>query len=459
MPATPRISVVTASYNQGKFIGRTIESVLAQNYPNLEHIVVDGMSTDDTPAVLARYPHLRVLREPDRGQADAINKGFRLATGDVYCFLNSDDTFLPGALHRVAAELSPARGRHIVTGRCIYVDENDKPTGAEHPSGPMTHRRVLEVWKVHAVPQPSTFWTPDVWRRCGALDVSDQLVLDYDLMCRFSRHYALHFIDQVLATFRLHAASKSCSHASEEIYAQAIRASRRYWGSPLGPRYWLLRWSLSEHRFEKRWGRRSKAARLAGTAYAAWGQGKRLRGAARGAAAALLGPEVLVPRFLARLCSGARRSSAGQDRTTGQPGPLSPLTRAWWNFTGQHPDGPVGPKFVTTVDTGPTHRSLRVVGRSVLEGCPQPRSIAVSVDGRVVHRHRADGGPSFSLAVPLGPLRPGPHEVTIASDTCFVPHEYVGNEDYRPLAFRLIRLALSEERAEGARPSSASRAA
>src|SRR5206468_5733093 len=103
----PRISVVTSSYNQGRFLGRTIDSVLAQDYPNLEHIVVDGMSADETPAVLARYPHLRVLREKDRGQADAINKGFRLATGDVYCFLNSDDTFLPGALHRVAREVDP----------------------------------------------------------------------------------------------------------------------------------------------------------------------------------------------------------------------------------------------------------------------------------------------------------------------------------------------------------------
>src|SRR2546423_4123289 len=129
----PRISVVTSSYNQGKFIGRTIESVLAQDYPNLEHIVVDGMSTDDTPAVLARYPHLKVIREPDSGQSEAINKGFRLATGDIFCFLNSDDTFLPDALHRVAQEIDPAQGRHVVMGRCAYIDEEDVPNRIEHP--------------------------------------------------------------------------------------------------------------------------------------------------------------------------------------------------------------------------------------------------------------------------------------------------------------------------------------
>ena len=77
----PKVSIVTSSYNQGDFIGRTIDSIRAQDYPDIEHIVVDGMSTDATVDVLARYPHLKVIREPDRGQADAINKGFRIAIG------------------------------------------------------------------------------------------------------------------------------------------------------------------------------------------------------------------------------------------------------------------------------------------------------------------------------------------------------------------------------------------
>ena len=123
---SPRISIVTASFNQARFIRETIESVLAQGYADVEHIVVDGRSTDDTPLILDDYPHLKVVREPDRGQADAINKGFRLATGDVFAFLNSDDTLLPGALERVAAEIDPARGRHVVMGRCRFVDENGR---------------------------------------------------------------------------------------------------------------------------------------------------------------------------------------------------------------------------------------------------------------------------------------------------------------------------------------------
>src|SRR5947209_10932784 len=228
----PRISVVTSSYNQGRFLGRTIESVLTQYYPDLEHIVVDGMSTDETPDVLARYSHLKVVREPDSGQSEAINKGFRVATGDIFCFLNSDDTFLPGSLHRVAREIDPARGRHVVMGRCAYIDEDDVPNRIEHPSSYVNHERVLKVWLGHCIPQPATFWTREVWETCGPLDENDHLVLDYDLMCRISRRYDFHVIDQVLAAYRLHASSKSCSNAEEKVRETAIRASRRYWGPP-----------------------------------------------------------------------------------------------------------------------------------------------------------------------------------------------------------------------------------
>ena len=145
MPILPRISVVTPSFNQGRFIAQTIDSVVGQAYPNVEHIIVDGMSTDETPAVLARYPHLRVVREPDRGAAQAINKGFRLARGNILCYLNSDDTLLPGALHRVAQEIDPSRDRHVVTGRCLYTDEQGTSLDMEHAwQAAVSRRRLLD---------------------------------------------------------------------------------------------------------------------------------------------------------------------------------------------------------------------------------------------------------------------------------------------------------------------------
>jgi glycosyltransferase involved in cell wall biosynthesis len=250
MSPLPRISVVTTSYNQGAFIGETIESVLAQNYPNVEHIVVDGMSTDDTVAVLSRYDHLRIIRERDKGAADAINKGFRVATGDIWCFLNSDDTLLPSALHRVAREIDPAAGRHVVMGRCRYVDEHGRFFGVEHPCHFESFHRVLEVWKGHCIPQPAVFWTPEVWKTCGPLDVG-LIHFDYDLFCRFARRYRFHVIDQLLANYRLHSEAKTAEWSEAERLEDSIRLSRRYWGSPLLPMYWRLTLSLAFHRFNR----------------------------------------------------------------------------------------------------------------------------------------------------------------------------------------------------------------
>ena len=408
MASFPRISVVTSSYNQGRFIGRTIQSVLAQDYPNLEHIVVDGMSTDDTPEVLARYPHLRVIREPDSGQAEAINKGFRLATGDVYCFLNSDDTFLPGALHRVAREIDPARGRHVVMGRCAFVDEDDNATGVEHPSGFIGHDRVLEVWRIHCIPQPATFWTAEVWRRCGPLDEREQLVLDYDLMCRISRYYHFHFIDQVLATYRLHKESKSCANASDLIYEHATRVSRKYWGRPWSLRYWRMLLSMTLFNYRGR--RRHRAAELHEAGRQARAARRWMRRWACEFKAACFVPEVTLRRlwllhaaarlrrWLPRIYSGARTWNSPQ---------LPLVTSAWRNFTGLHADGTVGPVFRTAVEISPGRRWLHVTGIPVLGRLPLPLQIQTSLDGCLLAKVRLTEARPFSIKVSVANFAPG----------------------------------------------------
>ncbi len=236
MDRWPRISIVTPSFNQARYIVATVESVIAQDYPNLDHIVIDGGSTDGTLDRLARYTHVRLVSEADRGHADALNKGFRLATGEIWGFLNSDDTLLPGALHRVAREVDPGRGRQIVMGRCRFIDAEGRSSGLEHPSRFEGHRRVLEIWKGHTIPQPAVFWTPEVWKACGPMD--DQLQsawVDYDLFCRFSRRYRFHFVDQVLAAYRLHPESKTVRWAGTDRLEEGIAISRSHWGFAAAP--------------------------------------------------------------------------------------------------------------------------------------------------------------------------------------------------------------------------------
>jgi glycosyltransferase involved in cell wall biosynthesis len=442
MQRPPRISIVTSSFNQGRYIERTIQSVLDQSYPNLEHIVVDGMSTDETVSVLARYPHLRVIREPDSGQADAINKGFRVATGEIFGYLNSDDTLEPGALARVAREIEPGRGRHVIVGRCRFVDEHDRFAGIEHPSGFESHRRVLEIWKGHLLPQPAIFWTPEVWERCGPLDEREHLMLDYDLFCRFSRQYAFHPVDQVLAHYRLHTESKTGAVDDAQRLEASIRVSRRYWGSSTSLQFWQIVASYARFRFD----RRHRASRLLVAGREDWRQRRRLAAVPRAAAGALLGPDValdvllvpvLKPGTLAAIRGGLQLSRRWRSPAE------SPQTQAWRDFSALHADGWAGPRVVLPVDVEPVHDGVALVGKVAFGRLPRPLELEAFLDGRPVGRHRIGRARDFSVAWPLGDVTPGRHELQIVSNAYTVPHDVLRNQDFRPLSFKLEQLTLT----------------
>ena len=236
--SVPKISIVTPSFNQGDYIEETIKSVLQQNYPNLEHIVVDGGSTDHTRQILAKYPHLKIICEPDRGQADAVNKGLRAAKGDIIGWLNSDDTYYPGVLDSVAQTIDPQRGIFIAMGRCAYIDEAGRPTGREHPSKFLSHRRVVEIWKDYTIPQPALFFHKAVYEQCGGLDEGLYFALDYDLFLRYTKAFAIHTVDRVWATYRIHTESKTTEISQGELLEKSLTVSRRYWGDPTALSYW-----------------------------------------------------------------------------------------------------------------------------------------------------------------------------------------------------------------------------
>ena len=211
----PSISVVTPSYNQAQFIAQTVESVRDQHYPNLEHLILDGLSTDDTLDVLTRYADdVVVVSEADSGQTDAINKGLRKATGDIICWLNSDDYLLPGALHAVGEFFEQHPDVAWVTGDAVIVDEAGRPI----QSAVRAYKRVLRMLPsavylgvTNGIVQPATFWRRSLHDRLGYLDETLHYTMDYDWWLRLREVSRPGTIKRTVAAFRIHGQSKSGS--------------------------------------------------------------------------------------------------------------------------------------------------------------------------------------------------------------------------------------------------------
>jgi len=226
----PLVSVVTPSFNQARFLERTLESVLGQEYPRIEYIVVDGGSTDASPEIIRNYSSRLAWSgsEPDGGQTDAINKGFTHAHGDILAWLNSDDTWLPGAVAAAveAFRWYPACG--LIYGAANYIDEKDRVIG-RFPSA-QTDQRLLRQGYVH-IPQQAAFFRGDLWRTVGPLDPSFYFAMDYDLWTRIAARAPLKFIPQIWANFRLHGAAKTIA-SDERCWPEMLRVHYRDGGSP-----------------------------------------------------------------------------------------------------------------------------------------------------------------------------------------------------------------------------------
>jgi len=222
----PKISLVTPSLNQGKFIRATIESVLSQGYPDLDYRVQDGGSTDGTLAVLREFePRVPFVSEKDRGQADAINRGLSKATGEVLGYLNSDDVLLPGALAAVGEAFASDPELLFVWGRASYLDEAGRAV-SRYLARPDAIERLADSC---FIAQPAAFFRRKVWDEIGPFDESLHHTMDYDYWLRIAARVPrskMRFLDRELAGCRMHADAKTVAgwnRALDEIFALVKR--------------------------------------------------------------------------------------------------------------------------------------------------------------------------------------------------------------------------------------------
>ncbi|MFP4143863.1 MAG: glycosyltransferase family 2 protein [Phycisphaeraceae bacterium] len=229
MSDLPTITVITPSYNQAEFLEATLKSVLEQNYPNLQYGVVDGASTDGSREILEKYrPRIEaaggfVLSEPDRGQVDALNKGLRRATGDVVCYINSDDTLLPGCLQTVGEHFAANPDCHWLLGDCQEIDPAGRVLQALTGAAPRDLAHALIRVEPFMMPQPSVFWRRSLLDEHGLFDERFQYSFDFEMWCRFLvAGHRPERIDAALATYRMHPQSKTCAEQHRHLANKLI---------------------------------------------------------------------------------------------------------------------------------------------------------------------------------------------------------------------------------------------
>ena len=231
----PKISIVTPSYNQGQFLERTILSVLNQNYPNLEYIIIDGGSTDGSVEIIKKYEKYLAywVGEKDNGQSHAINKGLKMATGDIVAYLNSDDLYTPLSFKIVAKFFTENPGVDMVYSECLIIhEENDVERM------PPVRKKISLELLVHGhccFYQPTVFWTKKILNKVGLFDENLHYLMDRDYWIRVGRNSAnVRYIPEYLAVYRFH---KTCKSA---IKSKSFNFEREVIAKKHGGNYFLM---------------------------------------------------------------------------------------------------------------------------------------------------------------------------------------------------------------------------
>lgn len=232
----PKISVVTPSFNQGRFLPQAIESVISQGYENLEYIVIDGASDDDSVSVIRRYAdHVDYwVSEPDSGQSDGINKGLRRATGDLVAWLNADDYYLPGTFQAVVDQYQKSPGRPFYFGDGLRVSADRSPISRFFPDTFSGFNRAALVMGLNYILQPSTFMSRNALVEIGYLDETLHYGMDTDLWLRLSALGEPVRVDGVLSASREYADTKTASGSFERV-EELRRIALKHSGKEITP--------------------------------------------------------------------------------------------------------------------------------------------------------------------------------------------------------------------------------
>ncbi len=224
-----KVSIVTPSFNQAEFLEETILSVLRQDYPNLEYWIIDGGSTDGSLEIIRKYEDRLAgwISEKDRGQTDAINKGFARATGDILAWLNSDDTYQPGAVAQAVRLLEDHPGWGMVYGDTQFINEKGNVIG-KFPASQTDYDKLRQGY-VH-IPQQAAFFRANLWKDVGPLDPTFYFAMDYDLWVRLAEQAPLVYVRQLWASFRLHGNAKTIA-ADDRCWPEMLRVHYRDGGS------------------------------------------------------------------------------------------------------------------------------------------------------------------------------------------------------------------------------------
>jgi len=225
--APPKLSIVTPSFNQGKYIEQTIQSVLSQGYPNLEYVIIDGGSTDNSVEIIRKYStSLKYwVSEPDNGQYDAINKGFHHCSGDLFAWINADDLYFPGSFSIITDIFTIYPQINWLTSLShAFIDKNARIIGAERSEGYNKNSFYLgrngaaipERGSTYYIMQEATFWRRSLWELAGGYINPDyNLAADFELWLRFWKHSILYCTDAQLSMFRFRSDQRSATYRAE----------------------------------------------------------------------------------------------------------------------------------------------------------------------------------------------------------------------------------------------------